>query len=175
MSDTHSLTCLRIGVFGDLTLLSRWLDRHFVPWKASDGLSNSFEPRCGSCVFTPSRRKKALSVQMPEQLGYWLDSCHSNQGSWQLMFHLQINYGVLLIEEKCTCIFFFFFSFSLFPSWISFWCICVTVTPFPWAVMWHTYRTDYLLNVLVIILLSIFFILEKTRLHVLDIYPDILG
>lgn len=70
MSDTHSLTCLRIGVFGDLTLLSRWLDRHFVPWKASDGLSNSFEPRCGSCVFTPSRRKKALSVQMPEQLGY---------------------------------------------------------------------------------------------------------
>ena len=51
---------------------------------------------------------------MPEQLSYWLDSCHSNQGAWQLMFHPQINYGMLLIEENVRFFFFFFLFFFLF-------------------------------------------------------------
>ena len=111
---------LWIGVMrGDLTRLSWWLDRHFVSWKASDVLSNSFEPYCRSCFFTPS--EKSQWGQMPEQLSYWLDSCHSNQGAWQLMFHPQINYGMLLIEENVRFFFFFFFSLSLFlpPELVS--------------------------------------------------------
>ncbi|MEQ2226863.1 hypothetical protein ILYODFUR_031617 [Ilyodon furcidens] len=69
---------------------------------------------------------KSLWGPMPERFCYSLDSYHSNQGAWQLMFHLQINYSKLLMEENVS-----FFSFSFSGSEISFWCNCVTLAPFP--------------------------------------------
>lgn len=54
---------------------------------------------------------------MPERLSYWLDSCHGNRGAWQLMFHLQINYSKLLMEEN-VC-FFLFFCLPSPPEFVS--------------------------------------------------------
>lgn len=145
----HSLSsqCLWIGVTaGDLTCLSWWLDRHFVSWKASDVLSNSFAPYCRSCVFTLS--KKWLWGQMPEQLRYWLDSCHGNQGAWQLMFHPQINYGMLLIEENAD----FFSPLPFLPPELDSGAFASLSHLFP--VLWCDTHTEWItfLNVLVVIL-----------------------
>lgn len=94
---------------------------------------------------------------MPEQVSSSLDSCHSNLGSWQLMFHLQINYGKLLMEEN-VCF------FSLF--WISFWSIFfITVRAFPWAGMWLAYRTDFTFSMSVIVVESSFHLREAKPTH----------
>lgn len=84
------------------------------------------------------KKKKSLWGRMPEPLCTSLDSYHGNQGPWQLMFHLQINYSALLMEENvsffhvclsvCESVFFFlslvlkllsgaFASLHTFPPW----------------------------------------------------------
>lgn len=79
-------------------------------------------------------KKKSLWGQMPERLCYSLDSYHSNQGAWQLMFHLQINYSELLMEENVSSLSFFFFFLPC--SEISFWCICVTLSHTFFSKLW---------------------------------------
>lgn len=107
---SRSSQCLlnrHLGWRSNIPQLVAW--QTFCVLEASDVLSNSLVPYCRSCVFTLS--KKLLWGQMPEQLSYWLDSCHGNQGAWQLMFHPQINYGMLLIEENA----YFFLVFLSSP------------------------------------------------------------
>lgn len=62
------------------------------------GPTDVFLSSNSSELFTPSQNP--LRGRLPERLAVGLGSCHGNRGAWQLMFHLQINYGVPLMEES---------------------------------------------------------------------------
>lgn len=111
-----------LGWRSNIPQLVAW---HFVSQKLQTCCLTAWCRTVDPVSFTLS--KKLLWGQMPERLGYCLDSCHGNRGAWQLMFHPQINYSMLLIEENA---YFFFLLFLSSPPWITFWRICVTVAPF---------------------------------------------
>lgn len=93
---SFSSQCLWKGItFGDLTCLSWWPDRYFVFFrKLQTGRRTTLSHTVD--LYT---QQKILVGQMSEELCYWLDSCHGNQGAWHLIFP-QLNYDMLLIEEN---------------------------------------------------------------------------